>query len=133
MGIGGVTSSRMKGTLFLLLISQLAHPLDVGSSGGTRGAVEAQEGGGTVLHHAIFANVVSFQPAFCVLSLLTLCIVRRSVRLVFFFLRLFSRNIFQTAELPPPQRPLPLPRPHRRHGRRSPLPCPLWKGQSTLR
>ena len=50
----------MKRPLFLLLLSQLAHPLDVGSGSGTRGAVEAQ-GGGTLLHHAIFANVVSTQ------------------------------------------------------------------------
>ena len=50
----------MKRPLLLLLLSQLAHPLVVGSGSGTRGAVEAQ-GGGTVLHQAIFANVVSSQ------------------------------------------------------------------------
>ena len=130
----------MKGPLFLLLLSQLAHPLDVGSVG-TRGAVEAQ-GEGTLLHHAIFANaVVSKQLGFtCAFSACFLCAPisngfhRPSVPLVvlvLFFLPLSSRNIFQTAKLPFPRRPLPLRRPHRRLGRHYPLFRSLGKGQRT--
>ena len=92
----------MKRPLFLLLLSQLAHPLDVGSVG-TRGAVEAQ-GEGTLLHHAIFANaVVSKQlGCTCAFSACFLCAPisngfhRPSVPLVvlvsFFFL--FPAGIF---------------------------------------
>ena len=81
----------MKGPLFLLVLSQLAHPLHVGSGGGTRGAVETQSGG-TLLYHAIFSNAVvssssaaytRSQPAFCMLTFLIVCIVRRSTRLLF--------------------------------------------------
>jgi len=99
--------------LFLLLLSQLAHPLDVGSGSRTRGAVEAQ-GGGTLLYHTIFANaVVSKQLGFtCAFSACFLC-APISNGCFCFFLPL-SRNIFQTAKLPFcfPRRPLPLRRPH---------------------
>ena len=54
----------MKGPLFLLLLSQLAHPLDVGSGSRTRGAVEAQ-GGGTLLYHTILANAVVSKQLGC--------------------------------------------------------------------
>ena len=109
----------MKGPLFLLVLSQLAHPLHVGSGGGTRGAVEEAQGGGTLLYHTIFANaVVSKQLGFtCAFSACFLCAPisngfhRPSVPLVvlvLFFLPLSSRNIFQTAKPPFPRRPLPL-------------------------
>ena len=132
----------MKGPLFLLLLSQLAHPLDVGSGSRTRGAVEEAQGGGTLLYHTIFANaVVSKQLGFtCAFSACFLCAPisngfhRPSVPLVvfvLFFLRLSSRNIFQTEKLPFPRRPLPLRRPRRRLGRRCPLSHSLGKGQRT--
>ena len=65
----------MKGPLFLLLLSQLAQPLDVGSGSRTRGAVEEAQGGGTLLYHTIFANaVVSKQLGFtCAFSACFLC------------------------------------------------------------
>ena len=82
----------MKGPLFLLVLSQLAHPLHVGGGGGTRGAVETQSGG-TLLYHAIFSNAVVSTQLGCIRAfsahvlyapILIVCIVRRSVRLLLF-------------------------------------------------
>ena len=92
----------MKELLFLLLLSQLAHPLDVGSGSGTRGAVEAR-GGGTLLHHAIFSNAVVSTQLGCIRAfsahvlyapILIVCIVRRSVRLLLLFSSSFQQEYF---------------------------------------
>ena len=90
----------MKGPLFLLLLFQLAHPLIVGSGSRTRGAVEAQQSGGTLLYHAIFANaVVSKQLGFtCAFSACFLC---APISNGFFFFFVFPAGIFSRLQSSP--------------------------------